>query len=208
MSESATFLKVGATSILLRMLEEPNVVLRDMTLENPIRADPRDQPRRHLHPPVRLANGRGRSAVEIQAEYLTLRCGPWSHARCRRSSNASSTCGSTRPTGIEKGPLSLDRERDWVIKHNLIEAYRDRHGLSLTASPRSRSWIGSTTTSTGIVGCSTGCRLAASSIACAMTPRSSRRSTSRRRRLARRLRGEFIRRAKERKRDYTSTGCT
>ena len=38
MSEYATFLKVGACSILLQMLEEPGVVLRDMTLENPIRA--------------------------------------------------------------------------------------------------------------------------------------------------------------------------
>src|SRR5574338_381701 len=58
MSESATFLKVGATSVLLRMLEEPNVVLRDMTLENPIRAI-----REISHDPtckrtVRLANGR------------------------------------------------------------------------------------------------------------------------------------------------------
>ncbi len=32
MSEYATFLKVGATSILLRMLEDPSFVLRDMTL--------------------------------------------------------------------------------------------------------------------------------------------------------------------------------
>jgi proteasome accessory factor A len=38
MSEYATFLKVGTTAILLRMLEEPNVIMRDMTLENPIRA--------------------------------------------------------------------------------------------------------------------------------------------------------------------------
>ena len=38
MSEYATFLKVGAASLLLRMLEDPGVVLRDMTLENPIRA--------------------------------------------------------------------------------------------------------------------------------------------------------------------------
>ena len=38
MSEYSSFLKVGAASLMLRMLEEPNVVLRDMTLENPIRA--------------------------------------------------------------------------------------------------------------------------------------------------------------------------
>ena len=38
MSEYATYLKIGATSIMLRMLEDQNVVLRDMTLEDPIRA--------------------------------------------------------------------------------------------------------------------------------------------------------------------------
>src|SRR3546814_20612424 len=38
MSEYTTFLKVGATSILLRMLEDPSQVLRDLTLGNPIRA--------------------------------------------------------------------------------------------------------------------------------------------------------------------------
>jgi proteasome accessory factor A len=31
--------------------------------------------------------------------------------------------------------LSLGRECDWVIKHNLVEAYRERHSLTL-ASPR------------------------------------------------------------------------
>jgi proteasome accessory factor A len=34
-------------------------------------------------------------------------------------------------TTIENDPLKLDREVDWVIKHNLIEAYRARHDLPL-----------------------------------------------------------------------------
>src|SRR3954451_2014423 len=38
MSEYATFLKAGTTSILLRMLEEDQTPWRDLTLENPIRA--------------------------------------------------------------------------------------------------------------------------------------------------------------------------
>jgi len=38
MSEYTNFLKVGSCAVLLRMLEDPSVVLRDMTLENPIRA--------------------------------------------------------------------------------------------------------------------------------------------------------------------------
>ena len=70
MSEYATFLKVGATSILLRMLEDPSVVLRDMTLENPIRAIREISHDTTLRRRVRLANGREASALDIQGEYF------------------------------------------------------------------------------------------------------------------------------------------
>ena len=131
MGEYPTFLKVGAAAILLRMLEDPRVVLRDMTLENPIRAI-----REISHDPtctrrVRLANGREASAHEIQSEYLNraLRyaethdlsplekqaLGMWEHVMA----------------GIEKDPLSLEHEVDWVTKHNLIETYRSRESLTL-----------------------------------------------------------------------------
>ena len=32
-------------------------------------------------------------------------------------------------TGLEKDPLSLDREVDWVIKYRLLEEYRERRGI-------------------------------------------------------------------------------
>ena len=70
MSEYSTFLKVGACSILLRMLEDPKVVLRDMTLENPIRAIREISHDLTCRRRVRLANGREASALEIQSEYL------------------------------------------------------------------------------------------------------------------------------------------
>ena len=34
--------------------------------------------------------------------------------------------------GLESDPLSLDKECDWVMKYNMIQAYRNKHGLSLT----------------------------------------------------------------------------
>src|ERR671910_2109009 len=71
MSEYSTFLKVGAAALMLRMLEEPNVVLRDMTLENPIRAIREISHDTTCTRKVRLANGREVSALEIQSEYLT-----------------------------------------------------------------------------------------------------------------------------------------
>ena len=70
MSEYATFLKVGATSILLRMLEDPSVVIRDLTLENPIRAIREISHDITCRREVRLANGRELSALDIQREYL------------------------------------------------------------------------------------------------------------------------------------------
>jgi proteasome accessory factor A len=202
MSEYATFLKVGATSILLRMLEDPSVVLRDMTLENPIRAIREISHDMTCTRRVRLANGRELSALEIQGEYLnralryaeTKGLSPleqqalemWEHCL----------------TALESDPLKLDRECDWVIKHNLIEAYRSKHDLPL-ASPRvalvdlqyhdvnrerglfyrmqARDLVERTCTDEAI------------DLAVDEPPQTTRA----------RLRGEFIRRAKERKRDYT-----
>src|SRR3974390_3359046 len=59
MSEYATYLKIGAQSILLRMLEDPAVVLRDMTLENPIRAIREISHDTTLRRRVRLADRKG-----------------------------------------------------------------------------------------------------------------------------------------------------
>ena len=202
MSEHATFLKVGTTSLLLRMLEEPNVVLRDMTLENPIRAIREISHDITCTRRVRLANGREVSALDIQSEYLQrairfaetrglspeekMALDAWEHAL----------------TAIERDPLSLDRECDWVIKHNLIEKYRERHDLTL-ADPRvalvdlqyhdinrDRSLF-YRLQDRGMV--ERVCDDEEIELATDQPPQTTRA----------RLRGEFIRKAKEKKRDYT-----
>ena len=131
MSEYATFLKIGTTSILLRMLEDPSVVLRDMTLENPIRAIREISHDTSLKRRVRLANGREASALEIQSVYLE-------RAKRYRDLKGLSPLEDRALdmwehciTGLAKDPWSMERECDWVIKHNLIERYRERHQLAL-----------------------------------------------------------------------------
>ncbi|HEX4820497.1 MAG TPA: Pup--protein ligase [Acidimicrobiales bacterium] len=202
MSEYATFLKVGATSILLRMLEDPSVVLRDMTLENPIRAIREISHDMTCTRRVRLANGRELSALEIQGEYLT-RALRYAETKGlspleQRALEMWEHCLTT----LESDPFKLDRECDWVIKHNLIEAYREKHDLAL-ASPKvalvdlqyhdvnrdrglfyrmqARGFVERMCTDEAI------------DVAVDEPPQTTRA----------RLRGEFIRRAKERKRDYT-----
>src|SRR6202008_4005304 len=70
MSEYTMLLKVGATDLVLRMVEA-GAVLRDMTLDNPIRAIrdvSHDMTGRRK---VRLANGGEVSGLDIQQEYLS-----------------------------------------------------------------------------------------------------------------------------------------
>jgi proteasome accessory factor A len=202
MSEYATFLKIGATSILLRMLEDPGVVLRDMTLENPIRAI-----REISHDPlcqrkVRLANGREATALEIQYEYLSRATRYHEQRGLGPMEEKALQMWEHCLNGLEKDPFSLDRECDWVIKHRLIEGYRQRHDLALTHPKvalmdlqyhdvsrerglfyrlQARELVERTTTDAAIQS------------AVDNPPQTTRA----------RLRGGFIKRAKERRRDFT-----
>ena len=135
MSETTTMLKVGATDIVLRMYEA-GVVMRDLTLDNPIRAIREISHDVTGRRRVRLANGRDASALEMQREYFT------------RATDFVERRGSDPMTerildlwgralrAVETGDLSLiDREIDWAIKQRLIERYRAKHDLPLS-SPR------------------------------------------------------------------------
>ena len=132
MSEYATFLKVGTTALLLRMLEEPNVILRDMTLENPIRAIREISHDMTCTRKVRLANGREATALEIQSEYLTRALRYADRRDLSPLELKALSMWEKALTTIEHDPLGQDREADWVVKYKLIEAYRERHGVELS----------------------------------------------------------------------------
>src|SRR6186713_876519 len=68
MSETTMLLKVSMTDLVLRMIEA-GVPIKDMTLENPIRAIREISHDMTGRRKVRLANGREMSALEIQSEY-------------------------------------------------------------------------------------------------------------------------------------------
>ena len=69
MSEWTTFMKVGITDLVLRMVEA-NTVMRDLSLENPIRAIREISHDLTCTRKVKLANGRELSALEVQTEYF------------------------------------------------------------------------------------------------------------------------------------------
>ena len=203
MSETTTMLKLASCDLVLRMIEE-GVVMRDLTLENPIRAireiaqDPTGQRK------VRLANGREASALDLQGEFLA-KARDFADRRELKSPEIirSLDLWERGLKAIESEDLGLvDRELDWVIKWKLIDRYRAKHGMSLS-HPRvaqldlayhdirrdrglfyllqNRGAVARTTTDLKV--------FEAKSI----PPQTTRA----------RLRGDFIKRAQERRRDFT-----
>ena len=202
MSEYTNFVKVGATSCILKMMEDPSVVLKDLTLENQTRAIREISHDITCRRKIRLASGRELSALDVQRELLdralryadTKRFSPlemkalemWEH------------CIST----IENDPLKLNREVDWVIKYHLVEAFRSKHKLALDDSRvqlidlqyhdicRDRGVFYKLQKNDLVDRI---CKDEEIEIARELAPQTTRAK----------LRGDFIKRAKERKRDYT-----
>ncbi|UGQ10695.1 Pup--protein ligase [Yinghuangia sp. ASG 101] len=136
MAEPTTMLKVGATDLVLRMIEA-GMVMRDLTLENPIRAIREVSHDMTGQRKVRLANGREASALEIQLEYLT-KAMDFADRRGIRTGTVQQVLDlwERTLTAVQTGNLDLvGREIDWVIKYQLIERYREKHNLPM-ASPR------------------------------------------------------------------------
>ncbi|HEX2425979.1 MAG TPA: Pup--protein ligase [Actinomycetota bacterium] len=135
MSEFTTWLKVGVTDLVLRMVEA-NTVMRDLSLENPIRAIREISHDLACKKKVRLANGRELTAIEIQLEYLERT----ERFLERRGADAQSKQllleWREALEALAAGePERLVRKVDWVAKQLMIDRYRVKHGLALS-SPR------------------------------------------------------------------------
>jgi proteasome accessory factor A len=132
MNEVTTLLKVGSADIVLRMIEA-GVAMRDLTLENPIRAIREVSHDITGRKKVRLVNGKECSALEIQQEYFSKA----SEFLERRGSDAVTKrvldLWGRVLAGVESGDLSgVEREIDWVSKLRLIERYQARHDIGLS----------------------------------------------------------------------------
>lgn len=135
MSETTTLLKVGSTDLVLRMIEA-GVVMRDLSLENPIRAIREVSHDMTGRRKVRLANGREAGALEVQREYLGKAKDFVDRHGGDETDKRVLDLWERTLRAVETGDLGLvAREIDWVAKYQLIERYRAKHDLALS-SPR------------------------------------------------------------------------
>ncbi|THA34825.1 Pup--protein ligase [Streptomyces sp. A0958] len=136
MSETTMLLKVGATDLVLRMIEA-GTVMRDLTLENPIRAIREVSHDTTGQRKVRLASGREASAIEVQREYYE-KAVDFVDRRGIRTGNVERVLELWGRTldAIEAEDLDrIETEIDWVMKYKLIERYRAKHNMTMS-NPR------------------------------------------------------------------------
>ncbi|MFE2375649.1 Pup--protein ligase [Streptomyces sp. NPDC059398] len=136
MSETTMLLKVGATDLVLRMIEA-GTVMRDLTLENPIRAIREVSHDTTGQRKVRLASGREASALEVQREYYE-KAVDFVDRRGIRTGQVERVLelwGRTLDAIEEEDLDRIDTEIDWVMKYKLIERYRDKHNMTMS-NPR------------------------------------------------------------------------
>ncbi|RBY81375.1 Pup--protein ligase [Blastococcus sp. TF02-09] len=135
MSETTTLLKVAMTDLVLRMIES-GAPIRDMTLENPIRAIREISHDMTGRRKVRLSSGKEMSALEIQSEYYDRALEFADREGVGPVHRQMLELWGRVLKAVDGEDLSLiDREIDWAIKHSLIERYRAKRDLPLS-SPR------------------------------------------------------------------------
>ncbi|OIK28587.1 Pup--protein ligase [Streptomyces malaysiense] len=133
MSETTMLLKVGATDLVLRMIEA-GTVMRDLTLENPIRAIREVSHDVTGRRKVRLASGREASALEVQREYFD-KAVDFCDRRGIRTGTVERVLELWGRTldAIESEELDrIETEIDWVMKYKLIERYRAKHNMTMS----------------------------------------------------------------------------
>lgn len=133
MSETTMLLKVGATDLVLRMIEA-GTVMRDLTLENPIRAIREVSHDITGQRKVRLASGREASAIEVQREYYE-KAVDFVDRRGIRTGTVEQVLELWGRTLDAIETEDLDRigtEIDWVMKYKLIERYRAKHNMTMS----------------------------------------------------------------------------
>ncbi len=135
LSEVATLLKVGTTALILAMVEDDALPVRDLTPADPVRAMHAVSADLDLTHPILMADGSTATALTIQWELFTA-------ARKYADHEGLAVLGDEQVGetvlarwesvlhALETDPSSLSRQLDWVAKRSLVEAYRERRGCA------------------------------------------------------------------------------
>ena len=131
LSEVSSYLKVGTTSLVLAMIED-GYIAADLSVDGPVSALRSVSHDPTLQQTVTLRDGRRLTAVQLQLEYLDL-ARKYVEDRLGTDADPQTLDVLARWESVldrlERDPMSLASELDWVAKLKLLEGYRSRDAL-------------------------------------------------------------------------------
>ena len=135
MSEVATFLKVGTTSIVLAMIEDDAFPAR-LVIKDPVHAVRQVSHDPSLNAAVEMVDGRRLTAVQIQLEIIEAAT---NYANRFGLESVDEQIGNdvlqrwqNVVSGLQSDPSTVANIVDWVAKKRIVEGFAQRHGLQAT----------------------------------------------------------------------------
>lgn len=127
MAELPTYLKVGSTAIVLDMIEA-GVQFPNLELEDPVRAIKEVSRDLDLKGALKLADGRTTTAIDIQRAYLRAATDFFACHELNQVTKDILVRWEEVLDKLERDPMLLVRELDWVAKRHMIRSYMERKG--------------------------------------------------------------------------------
>ena len=138
MSEVATYLKVGTTSIVLSMIED-DAFPAHLVIKDPVRAVRQVSHDTTLNAVIEMVDGRHLTAAQIQTEIIEAAT---NYAIRFGLDSVDEQIGNdvlqrwrNVVASLQTDPLTVANIVDWVAKKRIIEGFAQRHGLQ-TTDPR------------------------------------------------------------------------
>ncbi len=131
--EVATLLKVGATAIVLAMIED-DFIDKDLGLAAPVAAMTAVSHDQSCQATIELRDGSRATAVELQWEFLRLAQKYAEDVGLQAVGDEDLTTDILTRwehvlAALERDPMRLEGQLDWVTKRSLLDAFRERDGL-------------------------------------------------------------------------------
>ncbi len=136
LSEISTYLKLGTTALVLSMIEDGFIAV-DLAVDQPVRTLHQVSHDPSLQRLITLRSGRTLTAVQLQMEYFEL---SRKYVEERFGADADEQTKDILSrwedtlNRLERDPMSLAGELDWVAKRELMEGYRRRDNLDWDAA--------------------------------------------------------------------------
>lgn len=136
LSDTATLLKTGTTSLILAMIEDGFLNGHDMALRDPVKAMHQVSHDVSLREPMEMRDGRTATAVDLQSEYLRI-ARKFVEERGGGDSDTSEVLLLWEHVleDLARDPARCADRLDWVAKQQLMEGSMARHGIGW-ANPR------------------------------------------------------------------------